>query len=199
MTKAVVFDIGGVLIDLDMEACIGTFKRVLGFDRITELLDPCHQKGIFSRFEEGLMTEEEFCAWVLERSRPGHTPADVEYCMWSLLIGIKPETAAAVKALQGRYPLYLLSNNNPINMRRCHALLEQNGIGGIYTDEFISSEMKLLKPSAAFYSEVVRRLGLAPEEILFIDDSPANVEGAKAVGIDARHFVPGNRLADLLP
>lgn len=199
MTKAIVFDIGGVLIDLDTKACIDAFIDNMGFEKIKEILDPSHQKGIFSNFEEGLISADDFRSWILERSRPGCKPQDVDRCMWALLVGMNPASAAAVRNLVGRYPLYLLSNNNPINMQRCHAVLEENGLGDAFEGEFVSSQMKMLKPSARFYNEVVRRLGLEPEEILFIDDSITNVEGAKAVGIDARHYVPGTPLASLLP
>ena len=200
MPKAIVFDIGGVLIGLNMSRCIEAFRSTLGFERITELLDPYHQKGIYGELEGGRLSEQHFKELVIAESRPGTKPQDVEYAMGELLDKkMDPRTVQAVKDLKGRYPLYLLSNNNPISMRRCHALLAENGLGDVFNGEFISYEMKMLKPSAQFYNEVVRRLGLAPEEVLFIDDSVSNVEGAKAVGIDARLFVSGSPLANLLP
>ena len=199
MTKAIVFDIGGVLIGLDLERGIRAFKEVLGYDRITELLDPCHQKGIYGDFEGGLLSADEFRAKVLEESRPGSKPEDVDRCVRQILLDIKPETAAAVRSVYGRYPLYLLSNNNPIGMPNCLELMEKAGIGGLYEDMFISSEMKMLKPSPEFYREAVRRIGLPPEEILFIDDSLTNVEAARALGIDAKWLEPGMPLSQLLP
>ena len=41
---------GGVLVDLDVEACKSAFKRLLGYHKIDELIDPCHQKGIYGKF-----------------------------------------------------------------------------------------------------------------------------------------------------
>ncbi|MBO4467638.1 MAG: HAD family phosphatase [Bacteroidales bacterium] len=199
MTKAIVFDIGGVLIGLDLERGIRAFKEVLGYNRISELLDPSHQKGIYGDFEGGLLSADEFRAEVLKESRPGSRPEDVDRCVRQILLDIKPETAAAVRSVYGRYPLYLLSNNNPIGMPNCLELMEKAGIGGLYEDMFISSEMKMLKPSPEFYLEAVRRIGLPPEEILFIDDSLTNVEAARALGIDARWLEPGMPLAQLLP
>lgn len=199
MTKAIVFDIGGVLIGLDLERGIRAFKEVLGYNRISELLDPSHQKGIYGDFEGGLLSADEFRAEVLKESRPGSRPEDVDRCVRQILLDIKPETAAAVRSVYGRYPLYLLSNNNPIGMPNCLELMEKAGIGGLYQDMFISSEMKMLKPSLEFYREAVRRIGLPPEEILFIDDSLTNVEAARALGIDARWLEPGMPLAQLLP
>lgn len=199
MTKAIVFDVGGVLITLDLERGIRAFKEVLGYDRISELLDPCHQKGIFGDMEGGIISADEFRAKVLEESRPGSTAEDVDRCVRSILNPIKAETAAAVRSVYGRYPLYLLSNNNPIGMPACLELMEEAGIGGLYEDMFISSEMKMLKPSPEFYREAIRRIGLPPEEILFIDDSLTNVEAARAQGMDAKWLEPGMPLSQLLP
>ena len=199
MTKAIVFDIGGVLIGLDLERGIRAFKEVLGYNRISELLDPSHQKGIFGDMEGGVISADEFRAEVLKESRPGSRPEDVDRCVRSILNPIKPETAAAVRSVYGRYPLYLLSNNNPIGTPACLELMDAAGIGGLYKDMFISSEMKMLKPSPEFYREAVRRIGLPPEEILFIDDSLKNVEAARALGIDARWLEPGMPLSQLLP
>lgn len=200
MTKAIVFDVGGVLISLDLERGIRAFKEVLGYDRITELLDPCHQKGIFGAMEGGEISADEFRARVLEESRPGSKPEDVDRCVRSILNPVFPETATAVRSVYGRYPLYLLSNNNPIGMPRCLELMGEAGIGeSLFEDMFVSSEMKMLKPSPEFYREAVRRIGLPPEEILFIDDSLANVEAARALGIDARWLEPGMALSQLLP
>lgn len=199
MTKAIVFDIGGVLIGLDIPRGIRAFKEVLGYNRISELLDPSHQKGIYGDFEGGLLSADEFRAKILEESRPGSKPEDVDRCVRQILLDIKPETAAAVRSVYGRYPLYLLSNNNPIGMPNCLELMEKAGIGGLYQDMFISSEMKMLKPSPEFYREAVRRIGLPPEEILFIDDSLTNVEAARALGIDAKWLEPGMPLSQLLP
>ena len=200
MIKAIVFDIGGVLIGLDLDRCIRTFKEVLGFDRITELLDPYHQKGIYGEMEAGTLSADEFRAEVLKDSRPGCQPEDVDRCMFSLLTGMDPDTVQTVKRLAGRYPLYLLSNNNPIAMSRILEMFRENGLAPetTFRDQFISSEMKLLKPSREIYEESVRRTGLPAGEVLFIDDNETNVLAAREAGMQARLFVPGEKLSQLL-
>ena len=200
MIKAIVFDIGGVLIGLDLDRCIRTFKEVLGFDRITELLDPYHQKGIYGEMEAGTLSADEFRAEVLKDSRPGCKPEDVDRCMYSLLTGMDPDTVQTVKRLAGRYPLYLLSNNNPIAMSRILEMFRENGLAPetTFRDQFISSEMKLLKPSREIYEESVRRTGLPAGEVLFIDDNETNVLAAREAGMQARLFVPGEKLSQLL-
>ena len=53
MIKAIVFDMGGVLVDLDMQACIRAFKERAGFSDIEDILDCCHQKGIIASRTSG--------------------------------------------------------------------------------------------------------------------------------------------------
>ena len=200
MIKAIVFDIGGVLIGLNLDRCIRTFQEVLGYRRITELLDPYHQKGIYGEMEAGNLSADGFRAEVLRESRPGCRPEDVDRCMYSLLEGMDPDTVETVKALRGRYPLYLLSNNNPIAMKRILEMFRENGLEPetTFRDQFISSEMKLQKPSREIYEESVRRTGLPAGEILFIDDNETNVTAAREAGMQARLFAPGMKLSQLL-
>lgn len=200
MIKAIVFDVGGVLVDLNMDRCLRAFREELGFARIAEVLDPCHQRGLFEDLEAGRITPDQFRAAILRESRPGAQPEEVDRCMFALLGGVKPESARAVLDVAARYPVYLLSNNNPITMPACLEQIRQAGVEpSLFRDMFVSAEMKMLKPSAEFYLEAVRRMGVKPEEVVFIDDSQRNVDGARAVGIDARLFVPGTSLAAVLP
>ncbi len=200
MIKAIVFDIGGVLINLDMDGCIRAFRSNLGFDRITELLDPCHQKGVYGDMEAGLVSADEFRAEVLRDSRPGSQPEDVDRSMLALLAGMAPDTVETLKALKERYPLYLLSNNNPIAMGHILRMFRDYGIDPetTFREQFISCEMKMLKPSARIYEAVVARIGLPADEILFVDDSETNVEAARKAGLQARTFVLGTKLSALL-
>lgn len=200
MAKAIVFDIGGVIVGLDMERCIRAFRERLGFERITELLDPFHQKGIYGEMEAGKVSADDFRAYILAESRPGCRPEDVDLAMKELLAEIPEDTVKTVKDLSARYPLYLLSNNNAISMGHIYALFREKGIEPetTFRDQFISYQMRMLKPSRAIYDEAARRIGLPPEEILFIDDSPTNVRAAQEALWQARLYVPGEELSALL-
>lgn len=200
MVKAIVFDIGGVLIGLDTQRCIKAFEEGLGFSRITELLDPCHQKGIYGDMEAGNVTAGEFVSYVISESRPGVTPQDVKNAMAALLTDMPEGVADTVKRLAEKYPLYLLSNNNSISMSHIYRIMENSGIihDEVFRDEFLSYRMNLLKPSVEIYDEAARRTGFAADGLLFIDDNLKNVEAARAAGWQARHYVPGTSLAGLL-
>lgn len=201
MTFAIIFDIGGVLVDLDIPRCREAFIERMGFTGIKDLLDPSHQKGFYSDMEEGRISAEEFRSKVLEASKAGAVPEDVDYCIYALLAGMDKDKAFLLKELHAKgYELYLLSNNNPISMNACRSIMAEAGLETekIFKDEFLSYEMKMLKPSLDIYKEVIRRIGRPSSEIMFIDDALSNVEAALSLGIKALHYIPGTDLRALV-
>ncbi len=198
--KAIIFDMGGVLVDLDIEACKNAFKTLLGYHRIDELVDPCHQKGIYGDLEGGVISAEEFRAKVLEESRPGSDPELVDKSMWHILSGISPYKAELLLRLAEKYDLYMLSNNNPICIPYSRKLFEDAGapLDKVFRKCFLSHEMKALKPSESFYRAVVEQIGLPSGQMLFIDDSQRNVDASVAVGLPAVYYEPGTDLSALL-
>ena len=170
MIRAIVFDLGGVLIDLDFDDCVRAFREILGYERITEILDLSHQKGIYGDMEAGLISEDVFRAEVLKDSRPGCVPADVDRAMACLLTGMDP---------------------NEISTARMHEIYEENGLDWrrVFRKEFLSCRMKLMKPGREIFDAVAAEIGVPPAEILFVDDSQKNVDGARAAGWQAALYV----------
>ena len=198
MIRAIIFDLGGVLIDLDRTACVRSFLDLLGYQRITEILDASHSRGPYMELEAGHITPEEFRSLILADSRPGARAEDVDRSMRAFLGTMEPAKARLIERLHGKYDLYILSNNNPISMARTWELFRECGIEKAFSGQFISWEMQLMKPSAACFEEVVRRIGIPAGEILFIDDSEANVRAARSCGLQARYYIPGTELSLLL-
>lgn len=198
--KALIFDMGGVLVDLDIEDCKRAFKEDIGYYKIDEIIDPCHQKGIYGDLEEGVLDADGFRRIVLADSRPGTTPEDVDKAMWHILVGIEPYKADMLRKLSEKYDLYLLSNNNSICLPCSSGMFSDAGVplDKIFRKCFYSFEMKALKPSEKFYKAVIGEIGLPSEEMLFIDDSQANVDGAAAAGLPAVYYRPGSDLCALL-
>ncbi len=198
--KAIIFDMGGVIVDLDIEDCKRAFKEYLGYYKIDELIDPCHQKGIYGDLEEGKLSGDEFRRIVLQDSVPGALAENVDKAMWHILTGISPYKVEMLKRLSESYDLYLLSNNNPVCLPRAKAIFEDAGIPleKIFRKCFYSFEMKALKPSEPFYKAVVKEIGLPAEQMFFIDDSQKNVDGAIAAGLPAVYYEPGTDLEALI-
>ena len=197
--KAIIFDMGGVLLDLDLERCKTAFKEDLGFMEIDALLDPCHQKGIIGDMEGGLISGEEFCNYVKAASWEGTTDEDVKAAFKKIVVGIAPYKGLMLQKLAERYDLYVLSNNSPIVLPFAEELFA--GIGfplENFKKSYLSYEMKMLKPSEAMYKAVIEDIGLPAEEMLFIDDSQANVDASIAAGLPAIYYKPGSDLDALI-
>jgi len=182
--KAIVFDMGGVFIDLDKQRCVNNFKK-LGIANIEEYLDCFHQKGFFQQLETGEIGEDEFFEKCISLSAPGTTRDDVRNAFLSFVDGIQPYKLELVKELRKKYPLYVLSNNNPIVVSDFN--LNCGKMGVTFDDSFekcyFSYQLKLIKPDPEFFRYVIRDIGLPPEQLLFVDDSQANIEVAREQGM----------------
>lgn len=198
--KAIIFDFGGVLIDLDIDDCKAAFKRDLGYEKIDDILDPCHQKGIVGDMEEGVITADEFRAAVLKDSRPDARPEQVDDAFMHILAGIPAYKGPLLNRLAESYDIYILSNNNPIVAPHMSELFAGVGVDyeNLFKKSFLSYEMKALKPSEAFYKRVLEQVDRPVEELLFIDDSQKNVDGAIAAGLPSVYYEPKSDLAALL-
>ena len=200
MSKSIIFDMGGVLVDLDIEGCKAAFRRDLDYTDIDNIIDACHQKGIWGALEEGVLPADEFRRIVLADSKPGTTVEDVDEAMSKILVGIEPYKAELLKKMSSKYDLYMLSNNNSICLPYSSAMFTEAGVplATTFRKCFLSFEMKALKPSVAFYKRVIEEIGCPAEDMLFIDDSQTNVDGAISAGLPAVYYKPGTDLSALL-
>lgn len=197
MIKAIVFDMGGIIVRLDLGRCIASFKELAGFEDIEEYLDRFHQKGFISDLEEGKTQPEDFYRECLKHSRPGTTVETVHHCFCSLLDGLEEDSLDLIRSLRGRYDLYVLSNNNPISRGYFRDMMKLEGLDTdkVFKKEFYSYELKMLKPSREIFEHVIREVGVDPAEILFIDDARDNIEAAAALDIKTLWLRPGMDIA----
>jgi len=197
MIRAVIFDIGGVVLDLNRELCVRNFKA-LGFDDIDNILDNCHQKGIFRSMETGEISEDEFYDECKKHTFPGTTSEQIREAFLSFANVIQPYKLEFIKELSEKYDLYVLSNNNPIVVRDFDRLSAPYGVSFSRTFKkcFFSYQMKLIKPDPEFYRRAILEIGLPADEMLFIDDNQTNIDVARKQGINAVLYDIGGNLRD---
>ncbi len=201
MIRNVVFDLGGVLVGLDIERCRAAF-RSLGMDAVARVIDPCYPAEMIGRLESGQITFHEACDEMRDLcKRPDITDEQIAWAYGEFLTGVAPEKIEMLETLRRRgIRTYVLSNNNPASMRCIRAMF---AAGGRSMDEcfdhiYLSYQMRLLKPSEAIFRSMIDHSGMKPEETLFIDDGARNVEAARALGFSVYMPSPEDDFLPLL-
>ena len=197
--KNIVFDLGGVLVDLDFKSAINGLQKA-GFANVKEQLQAFDREGIFQKFELGEMTAEEFRSAIRENSTVTLTDEEVD-ALWNLmLLEIPREKLELILDLRGKYMVYLLSNTNSIHWDYvCMNAFNYRGfrVSDYFEKTFLSFEMHLAKPDKAIFEKMLEDANLLAEETLFIDDSEANCKAAAEVGIHAHHYHIGDDLSKI--
>ena len=187
------FDYGGVLVDLDKQRCIRAFEA-LGFD-IRPYLGTYAQAGFFSELERGAISVEGFCNKIREAAG-NDCLSDVDVCnAWKqYLTGVPAERLEMLLKIAQHYPVYLLSNTNTIHWKMAeedYFNYQGHTVDDFFRKKFLSFEIGAEKPSEEIYQAVVDGIGCEPSDILFFDDSDVNCDAARKMGLQAR-VAPAN-------
>ena len=197
--RNIVFDLGGVLVDLDFKAAINGLQEA-GFANVKEQLMAFDRGGIFQKFEVGEITADEFRTAIRENSTVTLTDEEVDGLWNAMLLEIPREKLELILHLRGKYMVYLLSNTNSIHWDYvCKNAFNYRGfrVEDYFEETFLSYEMHLAKPDKAIFEKVLSDANLLAEETLFIDDSEANCKAAQEVGIHAHHYHIGDDLTEI--
>jgi len=191
--SSIIFDLGGVLFDIDYSLTQKAFIA-LGAKDFDQLYSQQKQEGFFDDFERGNITAAHFRTEV-KKLLPGHlTDDDVNKAWNALLIGFPAKKVEFMKQLKKRYPLYLLSNTNDIHLPAVLEMMDAEYGKGImqqmFHKEYYSCRMGMRKPNADIYKVVCDENDLNPANTVFIDDSIQNVVGAGEFGLQTLHFTP---------
>lgn len=194
-----IFDFGGVIINLDLPQCIENLKK-LGVNSIESYLSNFGQKDFFLKFENGEIGTVEFRNEIRKLSRSTLSDAEIDAAWCSFLCDIPAERLVLLEKLRSKYKLLLLSNTNPLHIEVSTAIaLEGTGktIRDYFDTCYLSYEMKLTKPYPAIFEALLADAGIVAGECLFLDDGPKNIEIAKALGFQT-HFVTQGESLDFL-
>jgi putative hydrolase of the HAD superfamily len=184
--NTIIFDFGGVLLNLNMQACIDAFAR-LGYNKIDELIDHYKQKGIFLLFEEGKLSTDDFFT-ELQKIVGLQVPVeDLKQAYISFLGDLPAYKLNLILELRKKYKVYMLSNINHFVFEHCKKTYfdTDNHVVEDYFDKaFLSFEMKVCKPDKLIFEKMIKDADLIPEQCLFLDDGIKNIETAKDLGFN---------------
>ena len=202
--KNIIFDYGGVILDLDMPRCVNEFAK-LGVKNMGHMYSMASQDELFVRLEKGLIEEDIFYESIRELlpNNPGNI--EIEYA-WNAMLGKMPkERIDLIDRLNkgSEYRTFLLSNTNGIHYRKYVRDLKKefgfNDFSELFEKDYFSHKINMKKPDCEIFEFVLNDSGLKAEETLFIDDSPVNIKGAEALGIRSFLLPPEIGIVELFP
>lgn len=200
MIRNIIFDLGGVLLNLDMNATATAFKK-LGIQNFDDLYTQAKQTGLFDAFDKGHISPTEFRT-ALRQHLPENTSDNAIDEAWNaMLLDLPIERLDLLRSLKGKYRLFLLSNTNEIHVTAFSDYLNKTFGFPDFTDFFeqwyYSCRMGMRKPDEEIFEKVMSLHQLIPSETLFIDDSIQHVHGAAKTGIQAVWLEPGQTILTL--
>ncbi|HEX5169263.1 MAG TPA: HAD family phosphatase [Cyclobacteriaceae bacterium] len=198
----IIFDLGGVIIDLDVEKTIRGFSTLSNFseEKVREIYAT---HPVFHDFEKGLVTDEVFRDTVrgLFNSN-GVSDKDLDEAWNAMLLGIPKPKLDLLVTLRERYRVLILSNTNSIHVQVMNNIILPDVAGVKSFDPFVhkayfSHDLRMRKPDAEIYQHVLDDADLRPEETLFLDDNVDNLQGAAKLGIRVKHVTGARQVLDL--
>lgn len=193
----IIFDLGGVLLDLNMQA-VGQACRRLGInpelffvktdaENSSTVCQGISASKAITAYQVGKVTSEQFLELVLSHCAKGITREDVIEA-WNACIGTMPrERLDLIKELRRKgYHTHLLSNTNDLHWEEIKRLYFSEGgytCEELFDHVFVSHEVQLAKPDPDIYRHVVRKIERPASQCLFIDDTQINVEAARREGL----------------
>ena len=169
--RNIVFDLGGVLIDLDHHQAVSRFEEI-GVKDAKQLLDPYEQKGFFLELENGKIDVDTFCRKLCEHTGKQLSYDEIKYAWMGFIADVPQYKLDFLLELRKKYKVYLLSNTNPIvqSWARSEAFTPAGRPISAYFDKMYTSyEVGVTKPDAAIFDRMIENAPLIPAETLFVE------------------------------
>ena len=199
--EAIIFDLGGVIINLDYQKTEQEFRRLFGND-FSELYSKKSQTEIFNKLETGHISEKQFVEAMQKSSSQTVSHQDIITAWNAMLLDIPKERIELLEKIGKQKRIFLLSNTNEIHKTAFDKIVleahQMNGLEPLFEKAYFSHLVGMRKPNREIFDFVIKENNLNPQKTLFIDDSPQHIEGASLTGLNAYHLeVDKNSILDL--
>lgn len=198
--KNIIFDLGGVIINVDYQLTIDAFKNS-GIENFDCLYSQAGQTKLFDRFETGKITPTQFRSEIKKFLPPKTSNTIIDKCWCAMLLDFPQERLLFLDKLRKKYRLFLLSNTNKIHITEVSKILKRNNQlkiwNRIFEKKYFSHEIGMRKPDKEIYDFVLKENSLKAAETLFIDDSEQNITGAKKAGLKTYFLKKGEEITEL--
>jgi putative hydrolase of the HAD superfamily len=183
--KHIIFDLGGVLLDIDYSRTEIAFNK-LGINNFGEIYSQLQQTNLFDEFEMGKIEEEEFIQTLKAYASDNVTDEQITEAWNAMLLNFSLQRLQLLNQLRIYYDLVLLSNTNSIHEAAFTKILKRDhntALSFFFDKVYYSHKIGLRKPMKEIFEKVLADCNFIAEQTLFIDDSPQHIKGAKEIGI----------------
>ena len=197
--KNIIFDYGGVILNIDHQLPIQAFYE-LGLQDFGSLYSHAIQSHLFDHLETGKIYPVEFYQQIREISGLELTNHQIETAWNTIILDMPEHRIRLLEKLKLKYRLFLLSNTNIIHYKvYSKQLLEQYGyhFEDLFEKVYFSFKLGIKKPDPEVFHLLIRENHLIPSETLFIDDSNQNILGAKSIGLKSLLLLDGTDVSNL--
>ena len=195
--KAILFDLGGVLIDLAPSRVFEHWAKAADVTPAS-LAARWKIEAAYKAHEQGKMEFIEFTSHLQKQLGISITQSDWK-TGWNALLGQPfPELLPRLSALAKRIPLYCFSNTNQTHWTALTARTNHPQLGGFFQKIYLSYAIGRRKPNVESYRWVTNDMGYRPTDIAFLDDNAANIHGAKRAGLCTTHVTSPKVVIDFL-
>ena len=172
--KNIIFDLGKVLIDYNFDVFYKELKYKPGLKILTESTFPILE------FESGRITRQEFYQQLKNIYKFEHSLADFEK-VWCSVFTELTGLVEYARELKENYNVFVLSNTDEIHFTNIWQ--DYPELHFFEDNLMLSYELDSVKPQKEIYERALGKFDLKPEDCLFIDDKPENIQGAREMGI----------------
>ena len=200
MINTFIFDLGGVIIDLDEKDSYNSLSKIIGLSH-SEIQSVFSQSKIFIQYEKGLISNDAFREGINNLFECNISDDQIDIAWNAMLKNIPIERLELLLALRKKYKILILSNTNSIHITRFNELLER--VSGKRSLEhfadyvFFSHELNMRKPDLEIYEEALKRSNSQASESIFMDDKLENLESAASIGIATLHVTEPDKIFEL--
>lgn len=198
--KNILFDLGGVLLNIDFKLTSNAFKH-LGVTDFDEMFTQHFSNPLFELLETGKIDESAFYEAFRKEVGLPLSDAQIQSAWNALLLDFPPERIEWLKKIASKYRIFLFSNTNQIHYD-CFIRNFSNVFDGKHFDDFFekayySQFLGLRKPYPESFQAIVKEQEILPSETLFIDDTLKNIETARQLGFQTIHLQRPTTVLDL--
>jgi len=195
--ETIIFDLGGVVVDLDLSRTIVGFEK-LGIKEPGRFIRHGAHGDIFLKLETGEISEKEFYSRIKELA--GRNLADEEIrTAWCAMFTELPEKRVRIiEHLKKDHRVILLSNTNSIHRSHFDGMATGYGsLSDLFDEVYYSFMLHDHKPNVSVFRKVIEAEGLKPSKTLFIDDAQKNIVAAREAGMHTMLITPENQMEDI--